>query len=382
MKKIRVLLTGGGTGGHIYPLAAVAEALQKQIAGSGYEPDIRYFGDPKQYREVLENASVRVIHITPSKWRRYFDIQNFFDIFRFLMSVVQGLWKIFWFMPNVCFSKGGPGAFSVVAVCRFYTVPIVVHESDAIPGLTTKLSSKFAKLIELSFSEAAAYLPKEKTHLVGNPVRSDLLNVSESKASKIEFGFDSNEPVVLFLCGSQGAEHINEFVLENIETLTSKFQVLHQIGSKNYTQYVQQYEFLSARFLDKTKARYKFFPFFTNNILSAYSSADVVISRAGAGVIFELAALGKPAILIPLPTSANNHQVQNAYQYERAGAAIVIEEENILPALLMSEVQGIISNQEKRSSMEAAGKKFFIADSANLIASDLLSVSGMQKATG
>ena len=375
LKKIRVLLTGGGTGGHIYPLTAVAEALQGQIAGMGHEADIRYFGGPKEYRGILEKIGVKIVYITPSKWRRYFDIKNFFDVFFFIGSVIQGLWKIFWFMPNVCFSKGGPGAFSVVAVCRFYTIPIVIHESDAIPGLTTKLSSKFARLIEIAFTDAISYLPVEKTHLVGNPVRDELLNPDEVKAAKIQFGFDSNDPVVLFLCGSQGAEKINDFVLENIEALTEKFQILHQTGPRNYTSHAQQYDFLSGRFLDRVKARYKFFPFFTNDLLSAYTAADVVVSRSGAGVVFELAAIGKASILVPLPTSANNHQVQNAYQYEKSGASIVIEEENLLIALLIREIEGVLSNAEKRKSMEEAAKKFYIPDSANLIAKDLLEIS-------
>lgn len=371
-KKIRILLTGGGTGGHIYPLAAVARQLDKLLVQGGYDPDIRYFGDPGNFKDYLTGRGIRVVRITSSKMRRYFDIQNFFDFFRFFIGFFQSLWKIYWFMPNAAFSKGGPGALAVVKACAFYTIPLVIHESDAVPGLTNKLSESSARVIDLAFASAGKFFKQKKpTHVVGNPVREEIEASVNIDLLKSDLGFDPKEPVVLFIGGSQGAEKINSFVMENFSALTQKFQVLHQVGVKNYSEYKQEFNLISKKFPPELLRRYVFVPYFDKDIGRAYASADVVIARSG-GTVFELAALGKPSILIPLPESANDHQLQNAYEYARTGAAIVIEEENLLPNLVITEIERILANGGEYERMSAAAKKFFIPNSAELIANDII----------
>jgi len=383
--KIRIVLTGGGTAGHIYPLIAVARELSRRIIERGFESDIRFFGDPGAFGFELAAAGIRISKVPASKWRRYFDPQNFFDIFKFTAGVMVSLWKMYWFMPHVCFSKGGPGALSVLTATRLYAIPIILHESDTIPGITNRLTARSARVIELAFEHAAEYFNAKKTHLVGNPVLDELLGEGESRpaeeisrgarAAKIEFGFDPEKPVILFLGGSQGAERMNEFVLKNIRTLTEKFQVLHQTGRKNYESYQNEYLFVTKG--DETlKQRYRFMPYFDKNLKNAYDAADVVVARAGAGTIFELAALGKPSILIPIPESANNHQVQNAYVYEKTGGTIVLEEENLHPALLLTTTEKILNDPARRQAMSEAAKKFYIPNAAQLITRDILSILG------
>lgn len=374
-KKIKILLTGGGTGGHIYPLIAVAKQLNRLIAEKGFNPDIRYFGDPDVYRSNLEVLGIRISTIVSSKWRRYFDIRNFFDIFKFFLGLVQSFWKIFWFMPHVAFSKGGPGSYAVALACRFYFVPLVIHESDAVAGFANRLAAPHAKIIDISFESAKETLPKNiPMHLVGNPVRENILSIAGDRAAKEEFGFKVDEPVILFLCGSQGAENINEFILNNIAKLAPAFQILHQTGIKNFPGFKQQYDFIKNELSAELQARYKFFPYFEGNLGKAYQAADLVVARAGAGMIFELAALGKPAALIPITESANDHQWHNAVTYSEAGAALVIEEDNLLPAVFLDEVGGLLKDKTQMQKMSEAAKKFYLPDAAQKIADDVLSL--------
>lgn len=371
-RKIRILMTGGGTGGHIYPLAAVARQLDKLLVQGGYDPDIRYFGDPGNFKDYLTGRGIRLVHITSSKMRRYFDIQNFFDFFRFFIGFFQSLWKIYWFMPNAAFSKGGPGALAVVKACAFYTIPLVIHESDAVPGLTNKLSEGSARVVDLAFASAGKFFKQKKpVHFVGNPVREEIEASLNIDLLKGDLGFDPKEPVVLVIGGSQGAEKFNSFVMENFLPLAQKFQILHQVGIKNYAGYKQEFDLISKKFPPELLRRYVFVPYFDRDISRAYAAADIVIARSG-GTIFELAALGKPAILVPFPESANDHQLANAYEYARTGAAVVIEEENLLPNLVLTELGRILGNRGEYEKMSSAAKKFFIPNSAELIANDII----------
>jgi UDP-N-acetylglucosamine--N-acetylmuramyl-(pentapeptide) pyrophosphoryl-undecaprenol N-acetylglucosamine transferase len=372
-KKIRIAFIGGGTGGHIFPLIAVKEALAQEIADRGFDPIIRYFGNPGVFRRNLEDAGIRVSWVPSSKFRRYFDPRNLLDVFNFVLGFIVSLWKLFWFMPHACFSKGGPGALAITAACGFYTIPIVVHESDAVPGVTNLLTSKIARLVQLAFASARDYFPSaQEVHVVGAPVREEIIKPGEPRAAKIEFALSADIPVVLFLGGSQGAEKINSFILEHAEHLLARFQILHQVGRLNFAEYANQFNFLNKKLDPILIARYKFVPFFDKNIKSAYDAADVIVARSGSGTLFEIAANRKPAVLVPLPGSANNHQVKNAYEYERSGAGIVIEEENLLPGVLIDAIQKILDNTGIQEHMAAAADKFFVPGSARMIADDIV----------
>ena len=245
---IRILFTGGGTGGHIYPIVAVAEELKLKFT-EGSEIDLRYLGSPESFRGLLENNGIKVSKIISAKLRRYFDLRNFIEIpFLFPLSVIQAIWKVFWIMPDVLFSKGGPGSLPVVLACKFYRVPIIIHDSDTVPGLANKLAARFANRIAISFASAAdifiAKNPKleNKIALIGNPIRNSLISgeILDKETAKKIFGFNPKKPVILIICGSQGAAKINDFMIETAGELIKNWQILHQTGIKNFKNVKQE----------------------------------------------------------------------------------------------------------------------------------------------
>lgn len=389
MKKIRILLVGGGSGGHIYPLIAVAQKI-RYFAGtdSGYQLDMRYFGDAGGYEDLIKENGVKYSHIISSKFRRYFSFENFIDFFKFFIAIFQSLFTVFFFMPSVVFSKGGPGSLPILFVCKFFAIPIVVHESDSAPGLTNLISGKMSKKIFLAFESAKQYFAENKNvGVVGNPVRNELIigrdglapiiSEIQQKEAKKQLGFDSERPVLLILGGSQGATVINDFVLKNIESLAVKFQILHQIGSGNFDDYKKDYDFLSKTLPDAIKNNYKFYSYLEGNLKNAYVSADLVLARAGAGTIFEIAYFGKPSILIPLPDAANDHQALNALEFKEAGASIDIEQENFLSHLVLVQLETLISKTEILKKMSKSASAFYRPFSSETIAAYLLSFAGL-----
>lgn len=378
-KSLRILLTGGGSGGHIFPLISIAERLRRNAEDAGMPLDIRYFGSAGDYKVLLEGHGIRIAHIAGSKWRRYASLKNIFEPFLFFAGVCASLWKLFWFMPDAAFSKGGPGALAILVVCRWYNIPILIHESDSIPGLTNLYSSKFAKGIELAFPEAQQFFAARKGHVrvTGMPVREEIFfkggTVEDFKSA---LRFEPSKPLMLFLGGSQGAETINNFVLEHLETLLKEFQILHQVGARNFSSYNADYNLVKTR-LPATLYTYRAVPFLTQELGGAMQSADLIVSRAGATAIFEIASVGKPSILIPISRSTNDHQKSNAYAYERRGAAVVIEEENLLIGLFMGEVKKILGSAEVQTNMSEAARAFFMPAAGQAIADDILRVAGV-----
>ncbi len=379
MRKKRVTLTGGGSGGHIYALLAVAEKLKEQAIAANEEIDIRYYGDAGRYTLEFNAAGIVVQHITESKIRQYFSLWNIVDLWKFAWSIPQTAWKLFWFMPDVTFSKGGPGAFVVVLVSWYYRIPIVIHDSDAIPGRTTRWTEKFAKKILLAFQSAQEYLVhKEHIMHIGNPIRTSLLttegerSITEKQHAKDAFEFRHDCPLLLVLGGSQGAAMLNDFVLENLEKLAKKYQILHQTGIDNFTEVSAFATELTKSWTAEQKKWYHPIPFLQADMKQALLAADIVISRAGAGAIFEIANAQLPAILVPITDSANNHQRENAFQYEEAGACIVIEEENLFGDIVINAIDAILENQERKSAMAKAAATFANPEAANVIAKEIL----------
>lgn len=367
---LKILFAGGGTGGHIYPIIAVTEQLRTLSLNKRIDLDLRYFGTAGAFKETLLANGISISHIFSAKLRRYFDIKNFLDIFIFFISFFQALWKVFWFMPDVLFSKGGPGALAIVLAARFYRIPVIIHESDSIPGMTNLLSAGFSDKIGISFASTAQRFKSEfaeKIALVGNPIRNSL--ISDNK----ERGIANKNPLILVIGGSQGSEKINDFMLTIAEELIKDFQIIHQTGIKNFNGVKSELDIILEYFPEEQKTRYKIAPYFEENLKDAYAAADIVISRAGSGSIFEIAAFGKPAILIPIPENiVGRHQIVNAYEYAKTGAAIVIEQDNLTPHIFLSQLKKIFSEPEKLKTMSEAAKKFFKPEAAKTIAEEII----------
>lgn len=370
-QKYRILLTGGGTGGHIYPLIAVAVEAQMQAAERFMPLEVRYVGVCGDYRKVLEANEIRVTEVVSAKWRRYFSFANVIDGPKLAFAFLQAVWHLLWYMPDVVFSKGGPGALPVVLAARWYRIPVVVHESDSVPGVTNSICAKYARTIAISFPAAAPYFDPAKTVLVGNPIRTYELRLdpSETQAHLKRFlGFDDTLPLILVLGGSQGAMRLNTFVLDVLPRILPMAQVMHQTGKKNYDPVLGEYAFIYDSLPAEVRKRYRAIDYFEKDIRYALGAADIVLSRAGAGGIFEIAAFGKPSILVPLPEAAGDHQTKNAYDYAATGAAFVIEDANLLPNMFVHHIEELLRDPDRLGKMSEAARNFAKPQAASNLA--------------
>jgi len=271
--------------------------------------------------------------------------------------------------PHLIFSKGGFGSFPVTLAAFILRIPVFLHESDSVPGLANRICSKFSRKIFVSF-EKTLYFPEKKMIFVGNPIRVDLLKADREEAKKY-LKISGEKPVLLILGGSQGAQRINEKILEVLNQLLEIFEIIHQVGFANFEKIKTVTRFLIK---EEFKKYYHLFPFLKEKELKmAYCLADLVVARAGAGTIFEIAALGKPSILIPLPEAAQNHQLKNAYYYAQKGAAIIIEEVNLTPGFFVGTLKNLILDKKRMEKMKEAAKSFAKPEAATKIAKEIIS---------
>jgi UDP-N-acetylglucosamine--N-acetylmuramyl-(pentapeptide) pyrophosphoryl-undecaprenol N-acetylglucosamine transferase len=370
---MKILLTGGGTGGHFYPIIAVVRALKKIAEEEAFiNMELIYFSDRPFDANMLREEGVRFVSIASGKMRRYFSFLNFIDFFKTIWGIFQAIIAIYADMPDVVFAKGGYVSFPALFAAKLFRIPVIIHESDITPGFVNSWAAKFAKRIAISFPESIKYFPESKTALVGNPVRLRILGGNPDEAKEI-FGM-GGAPAILALGGSQGAQKINNVILDILPELLAEAGIIHQCGQKNLDSVSKQ----SLVILEKSefKERYRLYGFINEDDLrSASSIASLIISRAGAGAIFEIAAWGKPSILIPIADSAQDHQRQNAYAYARTGAAAVIEEINLTPHILISEIKKILSDEGRRIGMKKAAAEFAKVDAAEKIARQIVDLA-------
>lgn len=379
-KIIKILFTGGGTGGHLFPFIAVAHALRQEIKKAPlHDVEIAFIGpkiEEKVWEQLLVEAGIRIISVLTGKLRRYASSKNFYDVaIKAPLGVLHGLWKVFWNMPDVTFSKGGYGSVPAIIASSLYGIPIMIHDSDAIPGAANQVMAKHATIVALGFKEAREYFKKNKNVLLtGNPVRPELL-AGSAEIARQQFNVKSKKPVILVIGASQGAEAINDLILNNLEELLASFEVIHVTGAKKFRTLGSE---LQARFGHIDTGTYHPYPFLAHELKEAYAIANAVVSRASASSIFEIAGNQKPSVLIPLALAAQDHQRANAYAYAQTGAALVMEETNATIHLLISHLTEIINNAELNSSMRAAAKAFYIPDAATMIAEELLRLAGVK----
>lgn len=369
VKTKKILFTGGGTAGHILPIIGIVRELRKLEPDNGLKI---YFVGPKDKiaADYLKKEGILTRTIWAGKIRRYFAFQNFIDIiFKLPISVIQAFIYVFFISPDLIFSKGGYGSFPVVLSGWLLLTPIFSHESDVEPGLANKLMAKMAIEIFTAFpANKIKKLPAKKLLAVGNPLRAGLLRGSKEEASKI-FNLGNGKPIILFLGGSQGSQKINDTLFVILSEILNNFEIIHQTGEKNIGQIKNEAEV----FLSEEQKRFYHPAAFLNEeeLASAFSCCDLVVSRAGAGSIFEIAAVGKPSILIPLAGAAQNHQVNNAYVYSEAGACQVIEEANLTPLFFLERVKLLFSRPDEMFNMAVKAKEFSKIKSGEIIANYL-----------
>jgi len=323
-----IFLTGGGSAGHVTPNLALIPELKAR----GWE--VAYIGTHNGIERKLIDGLIPYYPISAGKLRRYFDWRNFTDPFRVLKGVVDSLRILRRHRPDIIFSKGGFVSLPVAVAARCLGIPVVLHESDLTPGLANRLALPFATHICVTFPETMDHVPKAKASITGNPIRRSLLDGDAAKARKL-WGFDRGKPVILVIGGSLGAARINQTIRECLPQLLARYQVAHICGKGNTLP-------------ELTAQGYYQFEYVDQELPHLFAAADLVISRAGANALFELLALKKPHLLIPLSQSASRgDQVLNAESFARQGFSMVLEEEQLTGESLIRAVEVLWQNREQ-----------------------------------
>jgi len=338
MKKI--VLTGGGTAGHVTPNIALLPALKE----AGYE--ITYMGSYDGIeKKLIADFDIPYVGISTGKFRRYLDPKNLTDPFRVIKGFAEARKFLKQYNPDVVFSKGGFVGVPVIRAAASLGIPCVIHESDMTPGLANKLCIPVAKKICCNFPETLKLLPEEKAVLTGTPIRTEL-SQGNKLAGLDMCGFSANKPVIMVIGGSLGAANINKAVRETLPLLLEDFQIVHLCGKGKIDN------------LYLSTPGYKQFEYIKAELKDLFAMADIVISRAGANAICELLALKKPNILIPLPAaSSRGDQLLNAASFESQGFSIVINEDDLTPQLLADKVHELYFNRQNyHDTMSKSGQ--------------------------
>jgi UDP-N-acetylglucosamine--N-acetylmuramyl-(pentapeptide) pyrophosphoryl-undecaprenol N-acetylglucosamine transferase len=370
---MKILLTGGGTGGHFYPLIAVAEELnriadEEKIIGM----KLYYAADKPYDKEVLEQQFITFVPVTAGKMRVYFSLRNIWDAIKMGFGVFRALFTVFNLYPDVVVSKGGYASFPVLFAAKLLRIPVIIHESDTVPGRVNIWSGKFAKKVALSFPEAASYFDQKKVSVTGQPVRKSIVQAAKEGAYGF-FELDPALPTIGIFAGSQGAKVINDEIIRILPDLIKKYQIIHQTGEKNFEDVKSDVGVILGD--DVKRTRYKPFPFLNDLQTKMFgAAATIIVGRAGSS-LFEISAWGKPSILIPYALAHGDHQRKNAYHYARTGGCVVIEEANLTPSVLENEIDNIIDSPERYEAMSKHAKAFYKEDAAREIAIEAVKIA-------
>lgn len=373
-EKIIICLTGGATGGHFFPLLSVAKIFQQSFTERPIE--IVYVGAPVLDPRALTYYNIAYYPIPAAKWRSYFDIKNLLDVLKFPFGWLKALINLYRIMPNVIFSKGGPGSLQVILAAWLLRIPIFIHESDTIPGRSNRLAAKLADRVALAFAVAKKYFPAAKTAVLGQPIDPTFQALNPTDEDYVKFNLDKNRPIILVVGGSQGSQKINEIVTEALPELLSLAQVIHQTGIATFEETRLTASGFILEHIPLKKADYHPHAFIAHeDFIKLLKLCTLVISRAGSGAIFEIAAAGKPSILIPLPEQVvGRHQIENAYAYADTGAAVVLEQENFNKHILAAVVRKLLQDSETRRTMGIAALEFSKPKAAYFIVEELMAL--------
>jgi UDP-N-acetylglucosamine--N-acetylmuramyl-(pentapeptide) pyrophosphoryl-undecaprenol N-acetylglucosamine transferase len=362
---MKIVLAGGGSGGHLVPLIAVARKIKEKSP----EATFLYVGPKgKMEKEIMDGEGIPSKNILVGKLRRYFSFQNFIDMCKIPLGILQSMWILFVEMPDAIFSKGGFASLPVVLVAWAYRIPVMIHESDAVPGLANSILGKFVSKVAVSYPSAEEeFLPSEVV-LTGNPMREDINKGDANNARKI-FSLKEEKKTILVIGGSQGARVINNRILSVLPELMEKYQIIHQTGEANFLEVQHRAGELGYKI---GREGYNAMPYIGAEMKDVYAVSDLIISRAGANSISEIAANQKPSILIPLEGSANDHQRMNAYSLAKVGACIVLDENNLGKHIFLSRIEEIMNDEHLRQKLSRNIQSFYHSDAADRIASGLI----------
>jgi len=359
VKPIRLIVSGGGTGGHIYPALAIATELKNKISGS----EVLFVGAlGKMEMEKVPKAGYQIKGVWISGFQRSLSLQNILFPLKLIVSLFQAFFIIKQFKPTIVVGTGGFASGPVLQVAQWLGLPTLIQEQNSYPGITNRLLSKKVDSICVAFEGMDRFFPLHKIKMTGNPIRSMDLNVNSSKDAKQFFGLDKNKKTLAIIGGSLGAKKINELISSKIEFIKHlDLQILWQCGELYYEE-----------FKNKAEESVVIQPF-VYDMNQFYNAADFIISRAGAGSLSELCSVGKPLILIPSPNVTANHQFHNADALARKGAAMVIKE-NELPAQFETVFTSLVTDNEAQAKMSLALKSLAKTDASKAIVNEMIAL--------
>lgn len=331
MHKYKIIMTGGGTAGHVTPNLALVPKLKEK----GFE--IKYIGSVNGIeKEIIQKNNIPYFAISSGKLRRYFDVKNFTDPFKVMKGIMQAYRILSKEKPDVVFSKGGFVAVPVVIAATMKKIPVVAHESDMTPGLANKLSAPFCDKLCVTFRESLKYIKDNKGVLTGSPIREEILKGNKEKGKSV-CGFKDDKEILFIMGGSLGSKIINDEIRKNLEKLLKNFNIIHICGKGNIDTSLNY------------KSGYKQFEYVTEELPDLMKAADYIISRAGANSIFEFLALKKPTLLIPLSKKASRgDQILNSRSFEKEGYSLMVEEESLTENVLYNK---ILELKEKKNEL-------------------------------
>ncbi|MGI8587261.1 MAG: undecaprenyldiphospho-muramoylpentapeptide beta-N-acetylglucosaminyltransferase [Chloroflexia bacterium] len=353
---MRILITGGGTGGHVSPAVAVIAALRDRSAADGFPLELLYLGsDQGIERRLIAEIGVRFVSVQTGKLRRYLSWRTPLDLARIPIGVVQSAWQVARFRPSVIFSTGGYVCVPPVIAGWLLRVPSITHEQTARSGLANRIAGRFSRIVAVSFPQSAAAFPPGRTLLTGNPLRPGLADGDPARAAA-DWRLDPSLPTVYVTGGVLGAHVVNETLRDSLPRLLEVTQIVHQVGEgPNGSRADLTAAEKAGRADPQALARYRPVAFVGPELADLYALARLVVGRAGAGTVNELAALGKPAVLIPLPGTASDEQTANARTLSDAGGAVLLPQSECTPDRLASTILDLLSDPARLAQMSTAG---------------------------
>ncbi|HOF00520.1 MAG TPA: undecaprenyldiphospho-muramoylpentapeptide beta-N-acetylglucosaminyltransferase [Spirochaetota bacterium] len=343
---MNIIITGGGSGGHVMPALAIIEELRNSQNAFFKDVNILYVGSKKGIeKKLIEKKGVKFKSIYTGKLRRYFSLQNVSDIFRTLFGIVQSVLIINKFSPDIIFSTGGFVSVPVVIAGKIKNIPILIHEQTVDAGLANKIAGRFAQKVAITFPESGKYFQKEKIVLTGIPIRKEIFQGSKESGYK-RFGFDLNIPTIFFTGGGLGCHVLNEAAMSIIPDLLKKSNIIYQTGAAMNGQDFRDMKNLRESLPDYLQKRFYLTEFINEEIAEVFALADLAVARSGAGTVNELLTMKIPAIFIPLAIATNNEQLKNALITVNLGGAEVIEEKELNSALLLDKIEDILFTEK------------------------------------
>lgn len=371
---MKVLISGGGTGGHIYPALAVAKLLEKH-----YQAEILYLGsDDGLETELAPAAGFPFAMIKAGKLQRYVSLSMVTGVGRVPIGMAQAINIVRKFRPDVVFTSGGYVAVPTGLAARLNGVPLMMHQQDVLPNLSNKLIAPLATRISVAFADSLAYFPSHKTLQLGNPLRQEMLDIRQTAPQQAlhMLGLNPDLPLLLVTGGSQGARHLNQVVCQALPNLLPHCQVLQITGKKLFDETRQLSEETMATLDESMQARYRLVPYLNEEMPVALQASTMVLCRSGAATLSELALLGKPSLLVPLPPAlGGSPQEANADMFDRKQAASVLHDAELKPEVLVERVISTIASNALLVSMSHAARSFAMPEATQAIAAEVVKIA-------